>query len=261
VIVTPASEPVLYAAQVAYDGSAYNGFQRQAGSTPTIQGELERVLEALTNESITVSGAGRTDSGVHALGQVIAFRMGWRHGRDALQNAMNANLPADIAILQLTTAEEGFHPRYKARQRVYRYQIWNNLVRRPSYLRSHWHVKQPLDLQKMNQAAALLVGEHDFATFGQPPQGNNTVRVVETAVWQQSGRCLTFHIAANAFLYRMVRSIVGSLRKVGDGSWHVDQFAEALQAADRASSAPTAPAQGLFLENVLYEPEIFPSPQ
>jgi tRNA pseudouridine38-40 synthase len=242
-----------YRALVEYDGTAYYGFQRQREEFVTIQGELERVLGDLARQPVTVIGSGRTDSGVHATGQVISFTISWKHGVNALRRALNANLPEDIVILQLETAASDFHPRFDARRRAYLYQIYNSPVRRPLKRRHCWHVTRPLSLPVMNEAAAFLLGRHDFATFGQPPQGDNSVREVFRAEWQQDGEMFYFHIEANAFLYRMVRSLVGSLKLVGDGSWTVDDFSAALAACDRRRSATVAPAQGLYLVSVWYD--------
>lgn len=240
-------------ARISYDGTAFAGFQRQQARHRTIQGELERVVSRLSGRETAVIGAGRTDSGVHALGQVISFDMDWQHPSGALMNAINANLPEDIAILQLSPAAPTFHPRYDARRRAYRYTIDNRVVAHPVHRHVSWHVKRPLDIDLMNQAARHLIGKQNFATFGQPPKGNNTVREVYTAQWQQNGRWLHFDIEANAFLYRMVRSIVGSLKAVGEQRWTVNQFVAALQACDRSRSGTTAPPQGLFLMTVAYE--------
>ena len=242
-----------YRALIEYDGTAYYGFQRQREAFPTIQGELERVLGNLTAEPVSVTGAGRTDSGVHATGQVISFALEWRHSPVALQRALNANLPDDIVILQLQETSATFHPRYDARRRGYCYHIYNAPWRSPLRRLRSWHVSRTLDLEKMNRAASKLVGEHDFATFGRPPQGSNTVREVFGARWERQGALLLFSIEANAFLYRMVRSLVGSLVAVGDGSWTIDDFNFALRACDRSRSAAAAPPQGLYLVSVVYE--------
>jgi tRNA pseudouridine38-40 synthase len=240
-----------YKALVAYDGTAYSGFQRQL-DRPTIQAELEQALFKISRLPVTVIGAGRTDSGVHALGQVVAFDLNWSHGTAALQRALNANLPDDISILELAQAAPAFHPRFDARRRAYLYNIYNHAVSHPRYRRQSWHVIRPLDLERMNQAASFLVGEHDFATFGQPPQGENTVRQVFSAQWQRQEPFLTFTIEANAFLYRMVRSLVGTMKLVGEGSWTVEAFVEALEARDRTRAGQTAPPQALFLQSVTY---------
>lgn len=241
-----------YRATVEYDGTAYCGFQRQRGQ-PSIQQTLEEAISTVSQQPATVTGAGRTDSGVHAAGQVISFEIDWRHGEAALQRALNANLPADIAVLTLTEAEPSFHPRYWARRRAYRYTIYNAPVRSPLHRHTSWQVNRPLDVARMNEAAYSLVGTQDFATFGLPPKGENTVRQVFRAEWQRAGTLITFDIEANAFLYRMVRAIVGTLKLVGEGSWAVDEFTAALHARDRSRAGALAPPQGLVLLSVTYD--------
>jgi tRNA pseudouridine38-40 synthase len=240
-----------YRALVEYDGTAYLGFQRQRQG-PTIQGQLEQAIESVAGVSVNVTGAGRTDSGVHATDQVIAFDVAWQHDCQALERALNANLPDDIAVRELKIAVAGFHPRFSARRRTYVYTIYTSLVRRPLRRLNAWHVPYPLDIGSMNQAAELIVGWHDFATFGQPPQGDNCERQVFLAQWRRAGELLTFEIEANAFLYRMVRSLVGSMKRVGEGRWTVTDFAEALAKRDRSQAAQTAPPQGLCLTAVNY---------
>lgn len=242
-----------YAALVEYDGTAYYGFQRQRADQPTIQSKLEQALSQITQKSVTVTGAGRTDSGVHALGQVICFTIEWRHDTAALIRALNVNLPDDIAILQLKEVPSPFHPRYDTWRRAYRYRIYNATTRSPMRQRYSWHVSSRLHMEPMNEAAQMLVGVHDFATFGQPPQGENSVREVFAARWTQQDDYLVFFVEANAFLYRMVRSIVGTLKLVGDGSWTVDDCVAALQAQNRDKAGQTAPPQGLFLVSVTYK--------
>lgn len=242
-----------FRALVEYDGTNYCGFQRQRRGFSTIQGELEGVLAQLAQQPVSVTGAGRTDSGVHALGQVISFTIEWRHGADALQRALNANLPEDIAILSVEETSPSFHPRFDARRRAYLYLVYNRPVRSPLHRRRSWHIGRPLDLGKMNEAAASLVGQQDFGTFGLPPQGDSTVREIFAARWRQEAPYLAFDIEANAFLYRMVRSLVGSLVSVGTGAWTVDDFIRALRACDRNRSAAAAPPQGLYLASITYE--------
>jgi tRNA pseudouridine38-40 synthase len=183
---------------------------------------------------------------------VIAFDVSWRHGKAALARALNANLPPDVAIRELEGAQRGFHPRFNARRRTYQYTINNQIDPSPLLRRTTWHQRQPLDLTVMNQASKLLVGEHDFATFGQPPVGENTIRHLFRAEWQQEDALLSFLVEANAFLYRMVRSLVGSLCLVGRGEWSVGTFEKTFTAADRAMAGPTAPPQGLVLLSVTY---------
>ncbi|NLE45493.1 MAG: tRNA pseudouridine(38-40) synthase TruA [Chloroflexi bacterium] len=236
---------------VAYDGTDYCGFQRQT-EAPTVQQALEHALEQVTRETSTVLAAGRTDSGVHAEGQVIAFDTAWRHGLDDLQRALNAVLPQDIAVREVAEVPQSFHPRYSARSRSYRYSIYNSSVRDPISRRYSLHVARPLDLAAMRLAAATLVGEHDFAAFGQPPKGSVTIRRVERVEWSAELPWLFFTIEANAFLFRMVRSVVGTLLEVGLGRLHVDEFGGILASKDRSQAGPTAPPHGLCLMEVTY---------
>jgi len=241
-----------YRAKVEYDGTDFHGFQRQGQGERTVQETLEAAICAVTGQAATVIGAGRTDTGVHARGQVIAFDVNWRHGEAALGRALNANLPPDVAVRELQSTERGFHPRFSARRRTYQYTINNQIYPVPLLRRTTWRRPRPFDLAAMNAASALLVGEHDFATFGRPPAGENTIRRVFGAEWRRKGNLLSFTIEANAFLYRMVRSLVGSLCQVGDGAWTPETFAKVFAAADRALAGPTAPPQGLCLLSVTY---------
>lgn len=244
-----------YSAVIEYDGTAYCGFQRQRNQ-PSVQETIEKAITAISNRSIRIIGAARTDSGVHALGQVIAFDLEWRHPPEALRKALNHTLPTDVAIVRLKEAREDFHPRYDALSRSYEYHIYNRTNRSPLMRLNSWHVTRPLELALLNEAAALVVGTHDFATFGQPPQGVNTNRTVYSAGWICRDDIMVFEISANAFLQRMVRSLVGSMKAVGEGSWTVESFAAALKAADRSRAAKTAPAQGLYLVSVGYENDV-----
>jgi tRNA pseudouridine38-40 synthase len=251
-------------AVVSYDGTNYSGFQTQL-DVPTVQETLEAALAQVAQESVTVLAAGRTDAGVHAVGQVIAFDTEWKHGTSDLQRAMNAVLPADVAVRELKEAEPDFHPRYDARSRHYRYRIHDAPVRSPIGRRYSLHVPYSLDESVMREAAELLVGEHDFATFGQPTQGDVTVRRVFRAAWSREscdwsapggardgGSFLVFGIEANAFLYRMVRSVVGTLLDVGHGRMSVKAFEEALASCERGRAGKTAAPHGLCLIQVQY---------
>lgn len=258
----PIADPAVqrYRAILAYDGKPYRGFQRQAGNTPTVQGALEDALRHVTRQAVTVIGAGRTDTGVHASGQVVAFDVAWRHSAETLLRAVNANLPESVALQALTETEATFHPRFDARSRTYRYTLYVASVRQPHLTNSAWHVAtRPLDLAVMRQGAALLLGTHDFAAFGQPPQGENTVRTLLRSefenehVFDPDIAMLRYTITANAFLYRMVRRIVGALARLGREQISLDAFAEAFQAADGQWPNQTAPAHGLSLTTVMYE--------
>jgi len=240
-----------FRAMVEYDGTDYHGFQSQLDQR-SVQGALEEALSKVTGQMIRVVGAGRTDAGVHARGQVIAFGVRWRHGAASLHRAMNAVLPGDVALLSLEVAPGGFHPRYSARSRWYRYTILNQLLRSPLSRRWALHVPKPLNVNRMNQASASLVGEQDFATFGQPPRGQNTVRQVLRAEWWREKGFLYFDIEANAFLQRMVRSLVGTLLQVGVGELSPEEFRQRLAACNRSLAGPTAQPHGLCLMAVSY---------
>jgi tRNA pseudouridine38-40 synthase len=169
-------------AVVEYDGTDYLGFQLQA-QCPTVQGEIEQALAAVTQKETRIIAAGRTDTGVHAQGQVIAFSTAWRHPVEELQRALNAVLPEDIAARELRPVAEDFHPRFDAVSREYRYTILNHPLRSPLARRFAYHFPRPLDVVAMNEAAGTLMGTHDFASFGQAPQGDNMVRTVYRAQW------------------------------------------------------------------------------
>lgn len=242
-----------FRALVEYDGTDFLGFQRQAAGR-TVQGELEAALGRIGWTGTAVLGAGRTDTGVHAAGQVIAFELEWRHGESDLLRALNANLPTDLAVRAVAACAADFHPRYRARSRRYRYRIDNQAVRSPLAARYTWQVWPELDVTALRAGGAALVGRHDFATFGSDPDGGeNTVRTVLRAEWETGpGGRLDFHIQADAFLYRMVRSVVGALKRVGVGEMRVAQFEACLAARDRGQCPPLAPPQGLCLMEVVY---------
>ncbi len=246
-----------YRATLAYDGTAYEGFQRQAEGRRTVQGTVESAISAVTGQAVTVLGAGRTDSGVHAAGQVIALEADWRHGAAALLNAINATLPDDAALQDLSPAPPGFHPRYSAQARLYRYEVIQASQRQPLLRQRAWQVRRELDGAAMQQAAERLLGEHDFGAFGQPPQGENTVRRVYRSEWTQQpapfGTAWTYRIEANAFLQHMVRRITGTLVAVGQGRLTVSRFEQVFRGADLAAVKWVAPPQGLTLEAVKYD--------
>ncbi len=240
-----------FRAKVEYDGTDFYGFQVQAAER-TVQGELERALEAVTGTRARVVGAGRTDRGVHARGQVVGFSVAWRHALPDLHRALNAVLAADVSILELDRAPEGFHPRFSALRRVYRYTILTRRWPSPLERRTAWHIAQRLNLAGLAEASRNLIGTQDFGTFGQPPKGENSVRTVFRAEWQADGPKLWFDIEANAFLYRMVRSVVGTLVQVGLGYLSPQDFAAFLRARDRSLVKQVAPAHGLCLMQVDY---------
>ncbi len=246
---------VRYRAMLAYDGSAYVGFQRQAAGRRTIQGEVEAAIAQVTGQQVTVVGAGRTDTGVHAEGQVIAFDVEWRRDDETLLKALNATLPDDIA-LQDIRQHEGFHPRFDAVARIYRYTLVQTQQRQPLMRHRAWHIFGEMDVAAVWQACALLVGVHDFAAFGHAPQGDNTVREVLRSEWVTQaasyGKCHIYRIEANAFLQHMVRRVVGVLVEVGRGRLSLDHFQRALRSGVMVNGVTLAPPHGLVLESVRY---------
>lgn len=247
---------------VAYDGTAYSGFQVQADQ-PTIQGELENALARLTGQMVRVHGAGRTDAGVHAHGQVISFRAGWRHPLQDLERGMNALLPGDIAVRETAQASEQFHARYSAITREYLYNVYTAPIREPLLDRYAHHLSNPVDWEAIELAADKLVREADYAAFGQAAAGESTTRAVYRAEWRQrpqwrpacqASDMREFHIVANGFLRGMVRRIVGTLIAVGQGALDPQGFEALLLARDIGRANPLAPACGLALWRVNYEP-------
>lgn len=213
---------------------------------------LEDALLNLTRQTTRVVGSGRTDAGVHARGQVIGFSVDWRHTLPDLLRALNAVLPRDIVLLDLDLAAPDWHPRFSALRRTYRYTVLNQPVRSPlDRLYAH-HMVQPLGLTALQVAAESIVGEHDFASFGQPMRDESTVRYIYSAGWAQDGPWFTFDVVGNAFLRKMVRSLVGTFLQIGTGLWPVERMASILADQDRARSAPPAPACGLCLMRVEY---------
>jgi tRNA pseudouridine38-40 synthase len=248
-----------YRGTLAYDGTAYQGFQRQAHGVLTVQGVLEDALLTLTGTPTTVIGAGRTDAGVHASGQVIAFDATWRHGTEALLRALNANLPPDIALRDLAGAPPDFHPRFDALARGYCYTLLTTPVRDPLLRDRAWQIAGELDEHALQQASGLLVGTHDFAGFGTPMRpGETTQRVVTRSEWAQRPGGLanetvwTYHVEANAFLRHMVRRMVGALVTVGRGHQPPEWIGALLDSAVIPSGLTAAPPQGLNLVYVRY---------
>ena len=239
-----------YRARVEYDGTDLAGFQLQPG-TRTVQGELEAALAHLCDgHRVRVAAAGRTDAGVHALGQVIAFDYGGRLSRAGLRRALDALLPKDVAVRALRRAPSDFQPR-RAVRREYRYSIWNG-ERSPLHERTALGIRQPLDVAAMERAGAVFVGRHDFAAFG-GPLGRHTMRTVHGVRVRREGATVMIDIAADAFLRQMVRAIAAALIRVGRGVATVEDVAAALErSGTRAFAGEVAPAKGLCLRRVVY---------
>jgi tRNA pseudouridine38-40 synthase len=242
-----------YRLLVEYDGAPYRGFQAQA-DLPSVQGSLERAIAAFSGARAVIHAAGRTDTGVHATGQVCHFETErvWR--AQVVRDAINAHLmPEPIAVVEAEVAADDFHARFSAIGRRYLYRILNR--RAPPALEQGrvWHVKKPLDADAMHAAAQHLVGHHDFTTFRDVQcQARSPVKTLDVArVWRE-GEEVRLQFAARSFLHRQVRSMAGSLAEVGAGRWTGDDLKAALEAADRTRCGQVAPAQGLCLTGVDY---------
>lgn len=238
---------------VAYEGTRFAGFQRQTNGLSTIQGELETAIFKITGETVNLTGAGRTDAGVHAKGQVVNFYSTTQIGEAKLLSALNAVLPKDIAIQSISEVPQDFHSRYSAIGKIYSYHIYQNEIR-PLFNRNWvYHYRYPLKLDAMQDAVRFLEGTHDFASFQAAGSAvKTTVRTVQMCDLMQDGPEIIMKIKADGFLYHMVRNIVGTLLWVGSGKITPARFKVILEAADRKMAGPTAPACGLCLDEVIY---------
>jgi tRNA pseudouridine38-40 synthase len=243
---------------LAYDGTDFLGSQRQASSR-TVQSELEKALRKLGWQGRSITLAGRTDTGTHASGQVAAFDLDWQHGLQKLQDALNANLPRDMAVREAKVAADHFHPRFDASSRCYRYRLFCANVRDPLRERFAWRVWPPV--AEMTALAQIWPGRHDFAAFGSAPHaGGSTVRTVLSAAWQLQADEWFFEIRADAFLYRMVRRLVYAQVAAGQARLTAETLQQALddpseagQSARSQIPASLAPASGLTLVDVRYD--------
>jgi tRNA pseudouridine38-40 synthase len=249
------------AAGVEYDGSGFHGWQVQSHAR-SIQSTLNAAISAVANEILTTAAAGRTDTGVHACGQVVHFDTVASRSEYAWLRGINSNLPADIAVQWVRVVPADFHARYSAFARSYRYVILNRPVRSALDRHRAWQVRMPLDAGLMQQAGRQLVGEHDFSSFRAAGcQSKSPVRRIESLEVVRHGDYVVVEVRANGFLYHMVRNIVGSLVHVGAGEAEPDWLAELLALRDRRVAAPTAPSAGLFLAAVHYPDALaFPLP-
>jgi tRNA pseudouridine38-40 synthase len=241
-----------YQATIAYDGTAFWGFQAQPDFR-TVEGELRSALRTLGWQGETLLSGGRTDTGVHAAGQVIAFDLGWNHPPEELQRALNALLPGDISCPVLQKANADFHPRYHALRRCYRYRLilapWPDPLRERFSLR----VWPAPDVDRMAEASLALLGKHDFGAFGSAPrEGSHTIRTVLRAEWLPKEDELEFWIEADAFLFRMVRTVTGTLLQIGSGRRKSGEIKALLETPPRGRAAPPAAACGLCLMRIEY---------
>lgn len=238
---------------IRYDGTEYSGWQRQPDCR-TVQQVVEEAIGRLTGVESVTNASGRTDAGVHALGQVVHFLTASRHPHDVFVKALNAFLPHDVRVLEACEMPQAFHSTLDARAKLYRYVIDNAPIADPFQRRYSWHVFHRLDIEAMNQAAAALRGRHDFHSFETHwPNRTSSVRTITHLAVSRMGSFVWVDVEADGFLYNMVRAIAGTLVLVGTGRRPPSWVAQALAAEDRAEAGPTAPPQGLFLVRVRYD--------
>jgi tRNA pseudouridine38-40 synthase len=243
-----------------YDGSGFAGWQRQLDE-PTVQGALEDTLFKLTQQTITVTGAGRTDAGVHARGQATGVRVPWKWRASELRRALNATLPDSIWVAAAHEMSESFHARYSAVARRYSYRIGlDEEARSPFRRRYEWAMDRNLDLDVLAASAQSIAGEHAFLAFavkGTAPAGDDHRCTVRSASWQERPGGLTFEIEANRFLHHMVRYLVGTMVQAASGRRAADSVARLLSETNNRDVSPPAPAHALFLEQVRYPGELY----
>lgn len=240
-----------YQVILSYDGTDFHGFQRQ-GSTRTVQLEVENALRRIGWQGKSLLAAGRTDSGVHASGQVVAFDLDWAHPQEKLGKALNAFLPPDIGVYEIRKASCDFHPRFDAIWRTYRYHIYFQQFRDPLQDRFAWRIWPEIDFEPLERAAAVFVGTHDFSSFGKPMKpGGNTIRTVSTSKWFRQGQQIHYDVTANAFLYHMVRRLVYAQIQAALGKLSVDQIIAGLNEGTQMPPG-MAPPNGLVMQEVVF---------
>jgi tRNA pseudouridine38-40 synthase len=242
-----------YRLTLEYDGTPFVGWQRQDNG-PSVQGALEAAIEKLSGERVTVTGAGRTDAGVHALGQVAHFDLAKTFEPGKIRDALNYHLrPDPVSVLEAAEADEQFHARFSATARRYLFRILNR--RSPPALEAGkvWHVSPKLDAEAMHAAAQFLVGQHDFTTFRAAEcQAQSPVKTLDRLDVSQRGEEIHIEASARSFLHHQIRSFAGTLKLVGEGKWQPRDVKKALDARDRAACGPVAPPEGLYLVRVDY---------
>jgi len=235
-----------------YDGSNYSGWQLQPRQD-SIQGRIEAALERIFSVPIRVFGSGRTDAGVHARGQVASISIPRAFDPAELQRALNAILPDDIVVIDISAAPDDFDPRRAARSRVYEYRVLNRKVASAFEYRYSWRVRDQLDLAALNRAARVFVGEHDFAAFRSlGTEVRTTVRGVISSEWTRDADVFIYRVEANSFLRHMVRAMVAAMIEVGRGKLTLEKIAEILAGLDRHAAPANAPPGGLYLVEVRY---------
>lgn len=242
-----------YKAIIQYDGTRYSGWQKQGNTDNTIQGKLEQILYKLTGEPAEVFGAGRTDAGVHAKGQTANFKINTTLTTDELKDYLNRYLPEDISVTSVSQVDERFHSRLLAKRKTYMYRLgvgYGKNVFERNYI---WHTEDKPDLHKMQDAARLLIGTHDFAAFTTTKSKKSTIREIYSINVLEADDEIRFIFCGNGFLYNMVRILVGTLIEAGTGKRSCESVGELIHKTDRQLAGFTAPAKGLCLMEVEYK--------
>ncbi|MEK7485447.1 MAG: tRNA pseudouridine(38-40) synthase TruA [Planctomycetota bacterium] len=243
-----------YCLVVEYDGTNYFGWQIQKNRQKTIQEALQTAIQKVTGKKVSVIGSGRTDTGVHALGQVAHFQSDTTLSPEKLLPAINHYLPSEIAIQKLMRVSEDFHARFQAKRKLYRYQIWNHPIYSPLSCQHTTWIRSKLNLERIQEASSFLVGTHDFSAFASKKDPEKSgVRTLYRADWSKVGERLIFDIEGSGFLYNMVRVIIGTLVDVGFEKKTPQKFKEILDSCSRSEAGTTAPPEGLCLVSVHYE--------
>lgn len=238
---------------IAYDGTPYHGWQRQAQPIVTVQEALENAIVRVVKHPVSLRGSGRTDTGVHAAGQVANFMTDTRIPDDRLHHAINTRLPADIRIRKAQRVTDDFDAITSARSKLYRYSVYNHSDRPATAANFCYHCYHPCHLAPMRAAAGMILGRHDFASFASADHGRqSTVRTLHRCEVRRKYHWIYFDLQADGFLYHMVRNIVGTLLEIGRAHWRCERMGDILAACDRSAAGPMAPAQGLTLQWVRY---------
>lgn len=236
-----------------YDGTRYNGWQKQGNTEDTIQEKLEKIISQVCGTKIEISGSGRTDAGAHALGQVANFQLDWKRSTEELMKAIREKMPEDIALLSLKEVSLRFHSRLNAKSKIYEYCIWNTVVSPVFKRRYAFWDKAPLNVAAMKEAAQYLMGEHDYKNFSATKKTKkSTVRTVYNINFQEEDDEIRISFHGNGFLYNMVRIMTGTLIEVGEGKRKPEDVQKIFTANSREDAGFTAPAKGLFLMKVFY---------
>ncbi|MEW4369389.1 tRNA pseudouridine(38-40) synthase TruA [Paenibacillus kandeliae] len=243
-----------YKLTIQYDGNRYKGWQRLGDSDSTIQGKIEKAISVLTGEQIEMIGSSRTDAGVHALYQVANFKTSQPLTTERVMSFLNHYLPPDISIIQVEQVDERFHSRFHATDKTYVYKIWNREYSQPFLRKYSMHVVKPLQVDKMKEAAAHFLGEHDFTAYANAKsKKKDSVRTIYHLDLIEQDGMLEIRVTGNGFLYNMVRKIVGTLIAVGLGEKQPDDIPNIIASKDRAQTGGMADAEGLYLEHIRFK--------